>query len=458
MKIQQLSIILAFIAMSFNSIASIKEAPPAFTYHDGKAVFVDFEKAHYKITYDIEKKLALVETTIKFIAPESGYPLFDLVTDPTEVKLDNRVVTTQTIQDPDQASTIRVIESKTSKGTHFLKVKHTITNNVVFDDRGVSSGFWMSDLNDRRYLEQYLPTNLEFDQYKMKSTVKIQNAEEKPHLLKTNGKVSKIATNHFEVNYPAFYTASSKFFHLFPEDNTASNVQFYYPSIDGRMIPVDIYTTFDVEEFVISTKEILAELEADYGPFPHNQLIIYGNSLSGGMEYCGATATSLKALGHELFHSYHARGLFPANGNAGWMDEAIARWRDNKYPMIEGLSYESTRLAGHSIWTRKTDRMAYKEGSEFLSWIGFRMNEKNLSLKKFLRDYFQTYKYTSVTTELFAKELSFAAQMDLSKEFTKYIYGKGSIEKKSMKRVPFLEENPMHPHYSQEDLLNLTKI
>src|SRR5690606_31224855 len=117
----------------------------------------------------------------------------------------------------------------------------------------------------------------------------------------------------------------------------------------------------------------------------------------------------------------HARSLMPANGNAGWMDEAIARWRDNNYPLLQKLNFESTRLAGNSIWSRKTDRMAYTEGSAFLSWVAYRMDEKGLSFKQFLRNYFQEFKYTTVTTELFKSEMMEASGLDLEADFSKYI-------------------------------------
>lgn len=448
-------VVVMTMGLSQAAFAAHHQAPPAFTYQDGKAVFMDIETANYDITYNLTDKTASVETTLTFETKDDGFPIFDLVAEPSEVLLDGAVVTTEAIKDPDQQTTLRVIREKVFSGLHELKVKHTITTNVVFTEEGVASGFWMSDLNDRRYLEQYLPTNLEFDQYKMSLKVNVTGAEGKPHLLKANGKVSKLSENSFEIVYPDFYTASSVYFHLFLEKNNANNAQFYYPSIDGRLIPVDIYTIYDVQTFVNATKTILAELEADYGAFPHDQLIIYGNAPSGGMEHSGATITSLKALGHELFHSYHARGLMPANGNAGWMDEAIARWRDNNYPLTAKLTFSSTRLAGHSIWARMTDRMAYTEGSAFLSWIAFRMNEKGLSFKTFLKDYFQEFKYTTVTTQLFQDEITEKSGLDLKADFDQYIYGKSQP---AMKFSPpeIHEENPYHPKFTKQQLLDLT--
>ena len=444
--------LLAFIPVLAH--ASIDQAPPKFNYADGKAVFVDFQNARYDITYDVLNKSVAVESIITFDAPNAGYPVFDLVADPSEVILDGSIITTEATPDPDKQTTLRIMQQKIAAGSHELKIKHNITTNVVFNEGAVASGFWMSDLNDRRYLEQYLPSNLEFDQYQMDMKVNIIGADA-AHTLKANGNISKTGDNSFEVSFPDFYSASSVYFHLFRENNFSSNIQFYYPSIDGRLIPVDIYTIYDANEFASATRTILAELESDYGPFPHNQVIIYGNAPSGGMEHSGATITSLRALGHELFHSYHARALMPANGNAGWMDEAIARWRDNNYPLTEKLNFESTRVAGHSLWSRMTDRMAYTEGSAFLSWIAHRMNEKNLSFKSFLREYFQEFKYTTVTTQLFQQELSDASGLDLSADFAKYVYGQGSVQKSNHK-FHFHEENPFHPVFTEKQLLEMT--
>ncbi len=456
----KLSLMLATFGLSVSALASYDQAPPSFSYNDAKAVFVDIQKTKVEITYDLKAKTAFVESEVDFYSPESGHPIIDLVPNPTEITLDGANSFTETIKDPDQQTTIRVVQDIAQKGYHKLKLKHVLTTNVIFDKMGVASGFWMSDLTDRRYLEQYLPANFEFDQYQLTLKVNLVGTEGISHLIKANGKITQLSENSYEIVFPAFYSASSFYFHLFPEKNMSANVQFYYKSIDGRMIPVDIYTNSSarpIEEFVADTKKIMAELENDYGAWPHEQLIIYGNSISGGMEHSGATATSLSALGHELFHSYHARALMPANGNAGWMDEAIARFRDNNYPLLQGLSFGSTKLAGHSVWTRMTDRMAYKEGSAFLSWVHYRMSLNGQSFKAFLRDYFQEYKYTTVTTGLFQEELTKASGLELEKDFDQYIYGKGANQS-SKKFIHAHEEDPMHPKLSKEELLKLTTM
>lgn len=439
---------------SWAAYGSIEQAPPAFSLGESKVTFVDFQEASYSINYDLPTKAATVTSKIRFVATGIGLPVIDLVATPELVLLDGKDISTGLTQDPDRQTTLRILLAEVSAGEHTVEIRHRLTSNVVWSEAGVGSGFWTSDLTDRRYLEQYLPSNLEYDQYPMKLSVSVTGAQGR-YDLKANGFVERIEDNEFSVTFPDFYTASSVFFHLFPEGTFKNTVQFYYPSIDGRLIPVDIYTSYDATVFAAATQTILAELEADYGPFPHEQVIIYGNAPSGGMEYAGATATSLSALGHELFHSYHARALMPANGNAGWMDEAIARWRDNRYPLNEKLSFENTRLAGRSVWTRITDRMAYTEGSAFLGWIAYRMNEKGLSFKTFLRDFFSAYKYKTVTTPLFERELTRTSGLELTADFAKYIYGREATEK-SLRNSGIFAPDPNHPQFSERELQALS--
>ncbi len=450
-------LIYAFVMVVFNfsASASYNQAPPSFAHKDHKAIFVDFDHASYVLNFDNLSKLATVESTIDFTVTEEGYPIFDLVPEPLDVTLNGLPVKVELTPDLDNQTQLRVIQLKVPAGTYQLKIKHVITENVVFNETGVASAFWLSDLNDRGYLEKYIPSNVEFDHYPKKFHVNLMGFEGVAHTIKANGKIDKISDSEFEITYPETYTSSSVFFHLFPEKAITKNVSFYYTSIDGRKLPVDIYSVVEIEPFVALTKLLLAELEIDYGPFPHDQVLIYGTTLlKGGMEYSGATATGLLSLGHELFHSYNARGIMPANGNAGWMDEGMARWRDNMYRQSAVIAHNSAKLAGHSIWRRSTDRDSYAQGSAFLAMVAHKMNLKGMHLKDFLRDYFQRNMFTSVTTQLFEKELIEATGIDFSGDFNRYIYGRYTPEEKSMPVIH--AEDPHHPEFSKEELLNLT--
>ena len=86
----------------------------------------------------------------------------------------------------------------------------------------------------------------------------------------------------------------------------------------------------DLERFMLSTKTILHDLESAFGPLPHGSVTVLARGTRPkAMEYAGAAATHIGALRHELDHSNFARSIMPANGNAGWIDEALATWGDS---------------------------------------------------------------------------------------------------------------------------------
>lgn len=305
----------------------------------------------------------------------------------------------------------------------------------------------MSDLSDRRYLEQYLPTNLEYDQYQNNFEVKIINTDTE-HVLYTNGAVRELSKNNWSVTYPDTYTASSIFYHMTKKD-LIPETKSIYKSIDGRSIPVTVYTTLGKGRFMNATLGILAELEQDYGPWPHQQLIVYGAG-AGGMEYCGATITSFSALGHELTHSYFARGIMPAHGNSGWVDEAIASWRDGGYRSYSESSLSRTRMAGHSVYQRTTDRNAYSKGMRFIGFLHKKFEEKE-SFKIFLKSFFETKKFKPFKTHEFRSAVENYYNTSLAREFDTYIYGKKGVEETKGPE----QENIYHPRLNKQQLLDL---
>jgi hypothetical protein len=407
-----------------SSSAALNQAPPNFPYHDAEAVFVDFVNANYRIVYDPTAETAKVESEIVFEMPKAGFPIFDLVADPESIVIDGVKVEQERISDPDGVSKFRIVKTVAQPGRHHLKISHALTTNVSFKNGSVASAFWTSDLDDRQYLEQYLPASFEYDAVEMHLAVEVVGVDSNPYSVRANGEVQSLGSNRFSVDFPDFYTASSVFFHLLPA-NAVPSKKFVFKSIDGRNLEVEIYTTFAIADFEQETISALNELEKDFGPFPHPKLVIYGTGgFTGGMEYSGATMSSTWALGHELFHSYNARSVMPANGNAGWIDEAMSSWRDDRYRLLENPGFSSTRMAGHSKWTRKTDTHAYEEGARFLAWIAHRMKQKGQDLKVFLRDYYARHRETTVTTEMLLEDLVAFSALDFAADFDRYIYGK----------------------------------
>ena len=303
---------------SLVTFAGFEQAPPSFKLEDKNLVWVDFQSAEYQIVYDTNIRRASAISTISFIQHEEGYPLFDSVTTPSMILVNGEKTTSIEVKTPGEISNVRMIGEKLSAGHHTLTIKSRIENGVKFKTprfrkkyKRVSSAFFIRDLTDRMFLEKYLPTNLEYDNYKMIMDVEVVGTK-RWHSLFANGEITKFNNNHYRVEFPDYYTSSSVFFHIVPINKL---VRWYlkYTSIDGRKIPVTIYSKYRFYNHFVKKKawKVMKELEADYGPWPHDKLIIYGTGLRGGMEYAGATETSIVSLGHELQHSYFAKGITP---------------------------------------------------------------------------------------------------------------------------------------------------
>lgn len=453
-------LLLFFTLFSSQLFAGIEQAPPSFTHNGEKAVWVDFITAHYDLKYYPKNKKALAVSTIQIDVVEEGYPIFDVVNTPSAVYLNGELVSQKLISTPENASYVRIALKKLPIGLHELQVHSQITDGVLFEGKRssswtkVSSAFFIRDLKGRKFLERYLPTNYEYDQYKMNMDVEVIGTN-RWHSLFVNGKKTKITNNKYSVEFPDYYSSSSVFFHLVPINKF---VRWYltYPSIDGRDVPVTIYSNWSFMNRALKNKawNVIKELEADYGSWPHDQVIIYGTGISGGMEYAGATETSVVSLGHELQHAYFAKGIHPANGNSGWLDEAIASWRDKGHQSYSSPNYTSFNLANHSVYTRQTDKNSYAKGRSFMAYINYQLIEAGrVGLKDFLRKYFAKRKFTTVTTEIFRADLEDYAQMSFDADFRQYIYGQ------SLKEVMFtsdeVEENPHHPVITDKQLQSI---
>lgn len=431
----------------------LSHRPKSFLTNSGKAVFVDFTTADYTINYDITNRRAVATAMIKFFAPEAGMPIFDSYADPSFVVLDGQNVSSFSTKTPGRETTLRVVSQNVEVGNHTLSVTVPLTTLVEFVDGGVKSAFWASDLDDRRFLERYMPANFEFDQVKMTLTLNFLGAKTIQNVY-SNGVMQEVKAGSYKFTYPAHYTSSSIFFHTTPA-SLVVETRYSLKSIDGREIPVVIYVsksataTTALDQMKAAANDVFQELERDYGPWPHPSLTIY-NAGSGGMEYCGATMTSVSAVGHEMFHSYFARGVMPANGNTGWLDEALASWRDKGYQSISVLSGTSM-MSNRLYYTRYTDYSAYSFGERFMSFMDNKLSAKG-GLKPFMRHMVEHRRFAPLFVEEFIKEMSQFYGENLEEDFRKYTFGtKNKFDyNKSMQTVPH-----MHQKLSLEQLQEL---
>jgi hypothetical protein len=111
----------------------------------------------------------------------------------------------------------------------------------------------------------------------------------------------------------------------------------------------------------------------------------------------------------------------PANGNAGWIDEAITTWSDEGAESKSDLGSMKSNMAGHSEYRRYTDDEAYTKGRNFIGHLHYKF-QANGGVKSFLNHLIQNNSFKPMTTEEFTKKISEFYSEDLSPLFKKYVY------------------------------------
>jgi hypothetical protein len=444
-------ILLTVLATS-NVYANLEKAPTKFKSQYGNSIYVDFKTVKTNIDYKLKANTAVAKTTIQFEADKSGLPIFDLIPSVTSAKLDGISVDIKEISSPNNITKYKLVNKIVSAGLHTLEIENTVTDNVKFSRDSVKSAFWMSDLNDRKYIERYIPTNIEFDQYQLDLSINIVGDKKAlSHEVFTNGTLTHNANNQFTISFPEYFSASSFYFHLSPKDAFKKD-SFNFKSISGKDIPVVIYSrsSWSLSTSKRITVNTLNELEKKLGAWSHPSFTAYiaGN---GGMEHSGATITSNRALAHEITHSYFARGVMPIDGNSGWMDEAIASWRDDGYQSTSSPNFNSTTMSGHSEYKRSTDRKAYTQGANFMAYLNFELKSHG-GLITFLKHMYTKFSHKNINTNIFKRELETFSGRDFSAEFNQYIYGLTHVNDTHTAQET---KNPNHPHLTKQDLLNL---
>ncbi len=391
-------------------------APPAFAYQGSQAVFVDFQDMALRLIVDVPHRKITGEAMIHFFSAQSGHPVFDLVAEPLSVSLNGTITRAPLISDPDHVTSFRALDSEVEAGsTNTLIIRYEMsTRHARFSAQGVSLGFYTNDLGDRGFLEQYAPSGFEFDHWRMSLDLTLTGATH-PHRFFANGRTSEATPSHWLVEFPEYFNASSFFVVL--SDAEIKVLEGSYSGLE-RNIPVTIFTlrssSESVGDLMTRTLENLRELETRIGPYPHERLIVDGDG--GGMEYCGAVQADFHSLKHELNHQWFARGVMPANGNSGWIDEALVTWISG--PPAYGAS---GRLSGGSPYLRQTPLSAYFYGSRFFAKLDGLLASRG-GLMPILRDWFAAKRLQSITTSELESFIESSSGMDFRAVFLSDVY------------------------------------
>lgn len=436
----------------------LAKAPPPFAYRSGSAVPIDMDSVDIEMVFNAATSTTTAKAHVVFRTGAAGMPFFDMVPDATRIELDGQPVATTdfaTVSAPGSETKVRVLAKNLSANSmHEVDLEYRVPT-VTYSSGKVQAGFFMSDLasSGREFFEQYGPANIEFDQVRYTFRVRIEGTSIE-HEVFANGEVTNEGQNAWTINFPDYFTTSSLYFHM--SDKGRFNVQRYvYDGLEAD-IPVTVYSTSSslTQTGVSRSRTILTELEGTYGAFAHPRVIIYMTPSGGGMEYGGATMTSSSALGHELTHSYFARGVMPANGNAGWIDEAIASWRDNGYPRASGSPNRSAvNMGGFTDYRRHTSQLAYTSGATLISEFDY-MFRGNGGMRTILRQLYNENKLTTITLSFFKNFLETTTGTDLTAIFNRYVMGRSRAGFQTVGPATF-ESAPMSHHprpYTKEEL------
>jgi hypothetical protein len=169
----------------------------------------------------------------------------------------------------------------------------------------------------------------------------------------------------------------------------------------------------------------LGELRAALGAFPMPRgLAVVLTQSGGGMEYYGATTTSLRALRHEVFHMYYGCSTVARTYRDSWWDEAINMWyeasRDPAYAAVaEG--FRSNIVSGRSAVAVGFDARAYDEGARVVQAVAGEVGGRD-RMVRFLRDLHARRSFDPLTTWDLADEIRAWSGLDFRERFQLWLY------------------------------------
>ncbi len=174
----------------------------------------------------------------------------------------------------------------------------------------------------------------------------------------------------------------------------------------------------------------LPELSEALGPFPMPRgLSIVLTEGGGGMEYYGATITSLRALRHEVFHMYFGCSTVAKTYRDSWWDEAIDMWYELSmepgFPAIPP-GYRSGMVGARSPVTVGFDRRAYDEGARIIQAVAREMGGRE-SMVAFLRHLHQRRRFDPFTTMTLAGEIRAFSGADFRERFRRWLYSDTAV-------------------------------
>ena len=377
-------------------------APPPKTVDGLLAVPIDISSVDAAFSFDAATATAAADATITYtVGPTAGNPIFDLRQTIGQAWLDGVPIAPALLGHHAFGSgsftDLRVIESVQAAGSvHTLRVAYALAlpdgqmNGSYLPALDWLSGptlrfvFGLSDLSRCRYAEAWLPMNLTFDQFSIDLQLRILNTPV-AHSVITNATVTTLGANHWQLAFPARFSAVSPLIEVRASSTLAQLTDTVLLPVSGATVTIEAFkpagSAVSLPAQISAIKGFLADNENDYGAYVHGDRFVAFFNGSGGMEYEGATTTSVGALAHETFHSWFARGIKPASQADGWWDEAFTSFRDDGADDAVALDFTDPPvvLCSRDPWQRHTPTNAYTQGNDLFKGLASMIGTGNLN-------------------------------------------------------------------------------
>lgn len=428
--------------------ANFQLAPPPRLVDGLWAAPIDIQRINATLTFDGAASSGAGDATLEFkMGPHAGNPIFDLRQTITAAWLDGTPLPVAQLARHDFGggadAGLRVVEAVLAAGSaHTLRVTYALgapqasTAGSYQPAMTWSSGprlafnFGFTDLGAGRYLEAWVPANLIFDQFELRLELRVLNTSV-THTVISNGAVTALGTNHWQVNFPARFTALSPLLELRASDTLAGDNDSIVLPVSGANVAIEAWKlngngVVNLATQINAIKTHLAANENSTGAYMHGGRFVAFLNV-GGMEYEGGTTTATGALRHEAFHSWWARGVKPASQPDAWFDEAWTVYNDAG--AFESLPFDFTdppvTLAPRNPWIRVTSSGAYTDGYRF--WKGVAALIGVNTLNTLMSDFYKQRRQRPVTTMTLEEFLLCrTGNAQLVDGFHRFVYGFGN--------------------------------
>lgn len=419
-------------------------APPAKTVDGLFAVPIDIQSINGSLRFDGATQTSEGDITLDFImGPQDGYPLFDLRQTIAEAWLDGVSISPTLIAHHNfgggPQAELRILQSWLTAGSsHSLRLRYGLGPPQASaagsyqphlewsPGPSLLFNFGFTDLGPGRYLEAWVPANLIFDQFSVTLKLQITNTTIL-HSVISNGTITAMGTNHWQVAWPAWSTALSTLLEIRATDTLNRLTGTVILPVSAAEVNIEVWkfssSSVDLAAQLNNIRNFLLANESNVGRYAHNnRFVAFINT--GGMEYDGGTTTGTGPLRHETFHSWWGRGIKPASHPDGWWDEGWTVY--NMAGATASLPFSFTdppvELSTCNPWSRYTPNTAYSQGERFFEGLASLIGAAQLN--NFMDEFYTRYRVQPATTaQLEAHLLTRAGKAEIVDAFHRFVYG-----------------------------------